>query len=312
MCPRHEPPSRHYHPGMHYGLILPNKPAGANAEAILATAQAAERLGWRTVWATDHVLVDRGDAALYGTIYEALTTLAWLGGQTTRVRLATSVIVVPQRNAVIVAKELATLDALVGGRVVAGVGLGWSEPEFRNLGVPERFHVRGAYLDESIRLWRHLWSGSDEPFEGRFHQVADAVFGPLPPQGAALPIIVGGRSEHGARRAGRLGDGYHLSQNAPAGLASRLPALRAAAEAAGRPVPPTSARAQVYFGPAPAGATAATLAGTPEEISRTLDDWDAVGLDEMAFDMDETDAGRAVAKMERLDREVLAGRAASA
>lgn len=297
---------------MDYSLILPNKPAGANPEGILATAQTAERLGWRTVWATCNVLPDRRDAAAYGTIYEAITTLAWLGGQTSRIRLGTSVIAVPARNAVVVAKELATLDVLTTGRVTAGVGLGSSEPEFVSLGAADRFHVRGVYLDESIRLWRHLWSGTDAPFEGRFHHVSNAVFGPRPLRGAALPIVVGGRSSAGVRRAGRLGDGYHLSRNGPSGLAERLPVLQEAAAAAGRPVPPTSARAQVYFGPAPAGATPAAISGDPEALLRVIDAWEAIGLDELAFDLDETDADRAVAKMERLEREVLAARRARA
>ena len=290
---------------MHYGLILPTKRAGANAEAILATAQAAERLGWRTLWADDHILVNREDSGPYRHIYEVITTLAWLGGQTTRVRLGTSVIVVPQRNAVVTAKELATVDALVGGRVVAGVGLGWNEGEYRNLGVAERFRVRGAYLDETIRLWRHLWSGTEQPFVGQFHDIPSAIMSPPPAQGADLPIIVGGRSKHGVRRAGRLGDGYQLSQNGPAGLMERLPILQDAAVDAGRPLPPTSARAQVYFGPPPPGATPAALHGTPDDISRVLDAWEATGLDELAFDVDETDADRAVGKMERLHREVL-------
>ena len=228
-----------------------------------------------------------------------------VGGQTARIRLGTSVIVVPQRNAVVTAKELATVDALVGGRVVAGVGLGWNEGEYRNLGVAERFRVRGAYLDETIALWRHLWSGTEQPFDGRFHQIPSAVLSPRPAQGADLPIVVGGRSYHGVRRAGRLGDGYQLSQNGPAGLAARLPILREAAAQAGRPMPPTSARAQVYFGPPPLGATPAALHGTPEEISRVVDEWEATGLDELALDVDETDAQRAVTKMERLHLEVL-------
>jgi probable F420-dependent oxidoreductase len=293
---------------VHVGLILPTKRAGARAEAILATAQAAERLGWRTVCGDDHVLVPRADGTTYGTIFEILTTLAWLGGQTHRVRLQPSVIVVPQRNAVLVAKELATVDALTGGRVVAGVGLGWNEQEYRNLGMEPRFRVRGAYLDEAIALWRHLWSGSGEPFEGRFHQVTDALFAPLPAQGDRLPIVVGGRSEPAVRRAGRLGDGYQLSQNGPAGMVARLPVLQAAAEAAGRPVPPISARVQVYFGPPPAGHTPAAIHGTVADIGRAVDDWIAIGLDELLVDVDETDPERAVAKMERLEAEVLAPR----
>ena len=293
---------------MHYGLILPTKRAGAGPEAILATAQAAERLGWRTLCGDDHVLVPREDGATYGLIYEIITTLAWLGGQTTRAILQPSVIVVPQRNAVVLAKELATISSLTGGRLVAGVGIGWNIREYRNLAMEDRFRVRGAYLDETIALWRHLWSGSEAPFGGRFHQVVDALFAPLPPQGAALPIIVGGRSDHGVQRAGRLGDGYQLSQNGPAGMAARLPLLRAAAEAAGRPSPRISARAQVYFGDPPPGATAAAIHGTPMEIGRVVDEWIALGLDELLIDIDETNPERAVAKMERLQAEVLASR----
>ena len=230
---------------MDYGICLPNFPAGASNEGIEAAADAAERLGWSTVWTTDHVLVDHSAVADYGRIYEAILTLAWVGARHPGLRLGTSVIVVPQRNAVLLAKELATLDALSGGRVIAGVGGGWSEPEFANLGMADRFRVRGAYLDETIRLWRHLWSGSTEPFHGRFHPLEDFEFEPLPPQGAGLPILVGGRAEPALRRAGALGDGYHSSSASPAQYAERVPVVRAAAEAAGRPAPRLSARVRV-------------------------------------------------------------------
>jgi probable F420-dependent oxidoreductase len=295
---------------VHVGLILPTKRAGAGPRAILATAQAADRLGWRTICGDDHLVVPRADGATYGTIFEILTTLAWLAGQTTRVLLQPSVIVVPQRNAVVVAKELATLDALTGGRVVAGVGLGWNVREYETLGMADRFHVRGAYLDEAIALWRHLWSGTDAPFHGRFHDIDDAIFDPLPAQGAALPIVVGGRSDHAVRRAGRLGDGYQLSQNGPAGMAARLPVLRSAAEAAGRPVPRLSARAPIYFGAPPPGHTAAAIHGSIDEIGGVVDAWVALGLDELLIDLDETDPGRAVEKLERLHADVLVPRVA--
>ena len=171
---------------MDYGLCLPNFPAGASPEGIEAATEVAERLGMSAVWTTDHVLVPNGAAPDYGRIYEALLTLAWVGARHQRVRLATSVIVVPQRNAVLLAKELATLDSLSGGRVTAGVGIGWNEPEFANLGMADRFHVRGAYLEETVRLWRHLWSGSTDPFHGRFHTIDDFAFAPLPVQDLSL------------------------------------------------------------------------------------------------------------------------------
>jgi hypothetical protein len=117
-------PARGYDRRMRYGLALPNFTDVASPEAIEAAAAVAEQLGWDAVWTTDHVLVDRSDdAADYRVNYDAIETLAWVGARHPSLRLGTSVIVVPQRNAVVLAKELATLDALSGGRVVAGVGV---------------------------------------------------------------------------------------------------------------------------------------------------------------------------------------------
>ena len=114
--------------------------------------------------------------------------------------LGTSVIVVPQRQAVVLAKELATLDVLSRGKVIAGVGIGWNRTEFANLGTADRFAVRGAYLEETVGLWRHLWGGATTPFRGRFHDLEDFVFEPLPDQGANLPIWFGGRAEVALRQ----------------------------------------------------------------------------------------------------------------
>src|SRR5215212_7094039 len=124
---------------MRYGLALPNFTDLASAEAIDAVADAADRLGYESVWTTDHVLVDKSsDAADYRVNFDAIETLAWVGAKHPGLGLGTSVIVVPQRNAVILAKELATLDALSSGRLIAGLGIGWSEAEFTNLGAADR------------------------------------------------------------------------------------------------------------------------------------------------------------------------------
>jgi probable F420-dependent oxidoreductase len=211
------------------------------------------------------------------------------------------VIVVPQRNAVILAKELATLDSLSGGRVSAGVGIGWNRAEFANLGVAERFHQRGAYLDETIRLWRHLWSGTTEPFRGRFHTLEDFVFGPLPVQ-ATLPIIVGGRAEAALRRVGRLGDGYQTSSTGPAKYAERIPIIRAAAEAASRPMPQLSARVVVRFGPSDGDSYA--MHGSPDEIATEVRAFAALGVTHLALYFDATDPVEVVARAERFAREV--------
>lgn len=290
---------------MKFGSILPTMGSGVSPAGILAAAQTAERLGWSSVWTTDHVLVGPGErGAVYRSIYEALTTLAWLGGATSRIRLGTSVIVVPQRSAVILAKELATIDALTGGRLEVGVGVGWSEEEFANLGVADRFHVRGAYLDEAISLWRHLWSGSREPFEGRFHTIRDGFFGPLPTQGANVPIVVGGRSEAALRRAGRLGDGYQSTGLGPDGFAERLARLGEIAREAGRPTPSAGARIAVRF--SPSSGVPSLLAGDTDALRRGLAAWEAAGADELAIDFGERDPERASAAIERFQREVIA------
>ncbi len=267
-----------------------------------AGAETAERLGWTTVWTTDHVLVTTGDAVEYGRTYEAILSLAWVGAKYHKVRLGASVIVVPQRNAVLLAKELATLDALTGGRVIAGVGVGWSEPEFSNVGAADRFHERGAYLDETIALWRHLWSGSTEPFHGRFHTIDDFAFEPLPDQRGALPILVGGRAEAALRRAGTVGDGYHSSATRAAKYAERIPVVRAAAEAAGRPMPWLSARTTVHFGDA--DGQPYVIHGQPEEMAAEVRAFEALGVSHLALVFDDADPAGMIAFADRFAREV--------
>jgi probable F420-dependent oxidoreductase len=289
---------------MRYGICLPNFTDLASPEAIEAAADAAERLGWNAAWTTDHVLVDRGDDSTeYRTNYDAIQTLAWVGARHPTLRLATSVIVVPQRNAVVLAKELATLDALTGGRVIAGVGVGWNEREFANLAMGDHFAIRGAYLDETIALWRHLWSGSGEPFAGKVHKLDDFVFGPLPAQGAKLPIFVGGRAEAALRRAGTVGDGYHSSATSPGSYAKRIPVIRAAAEAAGRPMPVLSARVRVEF-----DATSDryyAMRGTPEEVAAEVRAFVELGVEELALWFLADSPATLVAAAERFAAEVV-------
>ena len=288
---------------MDLGIALPNFRAGASAEGIEAATEVAERLGWSDVWTTDHVIVEHASEAEYGRIFEAILTLAWAGARHPGVGLGTSVIVVPPRNAVILAKELATLDALSGGRVIAGVGVGWNAREFANMGMADRFHVRGAYLDEAIRLWRHLWSGSPEPFEGRFTQLADFVFEPLPVQGERLPIWVGGGSDAACRRAGRLGDGYHASAVGPDGFAKRVPKVLAAATDARRPAPQFSARVQVRLGRRISQGYA--MQGSPDEVAAQVRAFAAAGAGHLVLNFGVRDPGPLVAAAEAFAREVV-------
>jgi probable F420-dependent oxidoreductase len=296
---------------MRYGLCLPNFTGLASPEAIDVAAATAERLGWDSVWTTDHVLVDTSeDASDYRINFDVIQTLAWVGARYPTARLGTSVIVVPQRNAVVLAKELSSLDALSGGRVIAGIGVGWNKREFANLGMADRYAVRGAYVEETIGLWRHLWAGSGEPFEGRFHQLADYTFGPVPAQGAALPIWIGGRAEAALERAGRLADGYHSSVASPEAFARRIPVIRAAAESAGRPMPVLSARVRVAFDEPVRAAEPRSYAmrGSAEDVAAEVAKFAEIGVEHLALFFEVDSAEAFVAAVERFDQKVI-GRA---
>jgi probable F420-dependent oxidoreductase len=291
---------------MRFGLALPQFRDGASREGIEAAADAGERLGWDSVWATDHLLPDLSPrAADYSVLYEPLATLAYLAARTSRVRLGTSVIVVPMRNAVAMAREVATIDALSGGRMTLGVGVGWSEKEFANVGVADVFHRRGAYLDEAIAIWRHLWSGSREPFKGRFHAFDEYRFAPLPPQGAALPIWIGGGSPAALERAGKLADGWHSTGTGPDVYAERAPLAREAARAAGRPEPTFSARVRVRFEPRSARAGMYAMTGNPDEMRADVAAFGRAGVSLLVLDLIETDPARSVAAIERFNREIV-------
>lgn len=226
---------------MDFGLCLPNFPFGVqpSKEEIVAIVQAAERLNYDSVWVSDHVLVPK-DKPRYGNLYEVLTTLAYIAGMTERVRLGTSVLILPQRHAILAAKQLATLDNLSGGRVIVGVGAGWIEGEFNNLGAD--FQRRGRHLDETLRLMKALWTEDDPQFEGEFYRFRDVLFNPKPAQPGGPPIWVGGNSEVALRRTARLGDAWHADDAPLEMIAAAAGQLQALAQEAGRSVEMTLRR----------------------------------------------------------------------
>jgi probable F420-dependent oxidoreductase len=290
---------------MTFGICIPNFRAGTVPETMLAATQTAERLGWHSAFTTDHVLVDgaaRGND--YRHIYEALTSLAWLAGQTTTIRLGMSVLVVPMRNAIVLAKELATIDAISGGRLIAGVGIGWNRTEFESLGEGERFRHRGAYLEDTIALWRHLWAGGGGPYVGRFDSFEEGYFSPLPQQGADLPIWIGATAEPALRRTGRIAQGYHSTGADPQTMQERVRIVREAADAAGRAMPTVSARLAVDASGTKRGP--AVLVGTPQDMVARVRAYRDAGTEHLALDFCETDPDAAASAIERFDREVVA------
>ena len=291
--------------GMSLGICIPNFRARTGPETMLAATQTAERLGWHSALATDHILVDAAQRGKdYRHIYEALTSVAWLAGQTTTIRLGTSVLVAPMRNAVVMAKELATIDALSDGRSIAGIGIGWNRAEFESVGEGERFRHRGSWLEETVALWRHLWSGAPGPYHGRFAGYDEGFFSPLPPQGQDLPIWIGATAEPALRRAGRIADGYHSTRTGPQTMRERLRIVREAAEAAGRPMPLASTRLTVDFTASREGPS--IVSGDPEQMAARLKAYREAGTDHVALDFGETDPDAAAKAIERFDQEVVA------
>ena len=289
------------------GLVLPSKGNGAGPECLDAAAETATRLGWSSVWVTDHMYVARGDESdEYGWMLEALTTLAWVAARHDGLRLGTSVIVPAMRDAPQLAKEIATIDVLSGGRLTVGVGVGdvGDLPEWANLGKADRMKVRGAYLDETIALWRHLWSGNLDRFEGRFLTLDNYNYLPLPAQGSGLPIWSGGRSDRAITRAATLCDGYHASQTGPLDLAPRIPALREQSAAVGRPMPALSIRTRVRFGGAPKQYY--SLCGSAQDMTSDLHSFTRLGVEELVVVLDAVAPEAVVREAERFERDVVA------
>ena len=206
---------------MKYGFSLPIRGPLATPERLVALAKKGEELGYDTVLTGDHILVPRKIAspypyteggefpgAPYGESMEQLTLLSFLAGQTSKIRLATSVIIVPHRNPLVAAKALATLDVLSKGRLVVGVGVGWMREEFEALGLPP-FEERGAVTDEYIRAYKELWTSDDPSFQGKYVSFDDISFLPKPVQKPHPPIWVGGESRPALRRTAELADGWY-------------------------------------------------------------------------------------------------------
>jgi len=179
----------------------------AGPAEIERVARAADRLGYAHVACSDHAIVPRSYAhAMGSTWYDAISTLAYVGGMTESVELLTHVLVLPYHQPVVLAKQLATLDAMTRGRLLVGVGSGHLKPEFKTIGVD--FEQRGAITDESIDVLKALWTGTPESFEGRFFSFRDVTVEPRPHRRPHPPIWVGGNAKRTVRRAVERGDGW--------------------------------------------------------------------------------------------------------
>jgi probable F420-dependent oxidoreductase len=250
--------------------------------AVQRLARALEEIGYDHIDIFDHVVmghpIDGRPPGPYNPampILEALMTLSHIAAVTSRVTLGTEVLVLPQREPTLVAKQVSTLDTLSGGRVRLGVGVGWQESEFDALGEP--FVTRGARMDEAIALLRTYWGEARVDFAGRHYHATAMSMEPKPPQGRGIPIWIGGYSEAAFRRVGRLGDGWLASRVTDAADARRaIEAIRRHAEAAGRD--PGGIGLQSMVAPPPRDAEGKRFYAEPDRVVARV-----AGLQQMGF-----------------------------
>jgi probable F420-dependent oxidoreductase len=284
-----------------FGLQLPTYGPTAEPGAIARTAGLAESLGFDSVWTNDHVLVPSRLTNPYGRIFEAITTLAWVAAWTERLRLGVSVLILPQRDPILAAKQLATLDVLSDGRLIAGFAAGYVEEEFAFLRAP--FRERGRLLVEYLEAMRALWRG-EPSFAGEHVSFDDAVFGPLPAQGARVPVWLGGTSTAALRRAAAHADAWHPAGIDAQTVAAKHDELRTLAGAreigvalkirtrlAGTTRSERQSASAAYF------PDAVELAGSPDDLVGQLDRYRAAGVTDVVtffFHKDEAELARAL------------------
>ena len=204
---------------MKFGLMYANAGPFAYPEMLTHLATTAERVGIESMWTIEHVVIPVGYQSTYPydpsgkipapdqvPIPDPLIALAYVAAVTKRVRLATGILLLPQRHPLYVAKEVASLDVLSHGRIILGIGVGWLAEEFQALGIP--FADRAARTAEAVRAMRSLWKDEAEPFHGKFFRWEKLESHPKPVQKPGVPIVVGGHTEMSARRAARYGDGF--------------------------------------------------------------------------------------------------------
>jgi probable F420-dependent oxidoreductase len=250
---------------MEFGVWIPNCRHLATPGIIRATAVRAEQLGYDSVWVSDHVITPNANVANFGeAIFDPFVTLAVAAGATGRVKLGTTVLIIPYRNAVVTAKMVSSLDALSGGRVILGIGAGWLAAESAILGVP--FAERGAMTDEHLRVMRELWTSAEPAFAGKYTQLGGLKFEPKPIQEPHPPIWVGGHSRAALRRTVTFGAAWHPINRPPDEIRAGRAELGRLAQTAGRPAPPAiTLRNDVRVLAPGRGALPSTHAGRPLE-----------------------------------------------
>ncbi|HZT06990.1 MAG TPA: TIGR03619 family F420-dependent LLM class oxidoreductase [Chloroflexota bacterium] len=281
---------------MDIGIALPQWGRHASPEAISRVAREAERLGYASVWVQERLLRPTHPRSGYGgvpgapwpepyrIVYDPIETLSYVASQTTRLKLGTSVLDALFHVPVVLARRLATLDRFSGGRVVVGLGQGWSEDEFITANVPPK--RRGAGFEEFIRAMRAVWGPDPVSFAGRHYQIPESEIGPKPVQPGGPPILVGAFAPAAIERAARIADGLNPIAIGWDMLQDMVTRFRDAARAAGRD-PSTLqfvVRANNQLSDAPLGNDRGPFSGNAQQIRDDLTRAEGMGLTHVFFD----------------------------
>jgi len=314
---------------MDFGVATSSRGALGNRGGYIAVGEAAERLGFGFISVNDHVIVPRDVASRYpysesgewagaaaGECLEELSTLSFLAGCTERVRLLTSVMVVPHRQPVLAAKMLATIDVLSGGRLIVGCGVGWLQKEFEALGAPP-FAERGRATDEFLNAFKVLWTDDAPILQGRHVNFDNIMFAPKPVSKPHPPIWIGGESPQALRRAVRLGEGWYPASNNPQyrldtaeRLANGVSELSRLAESAGRDPKSIDVGFLVLWpvdwtGQKMAGGARRLLTGRPEDMAADIDALGRAGAGHLCLTFQTASLTETLERMQRFAEEVM-------
>ncbi len=312
---------------MQIGFNAPTSGPLATAETLTQLAVEGEAMGFDYLTFSDHIVIPTDISARYpysetgefpqgarAGRHEQLTEVTFVAAKTSRIRLVTSVMVVPHRPAVLTAKMLATIDALSNGRLTVGVGAGWLKEEFEAIGAPP-FAERGAVTDEYVQAFRELWTSKDPRFAGRHVKFEGILFEPKPTQRPHPPIWVGGESPPALRRTARLGDAWYPIGTNPAHPLDSLPRYQAgiarlrklSAEAGHNPALAYRCSKHGTDLPPKAGDNERRLfSGAPNEIARDLRDFKTIGVGYVDFTFANATVSTTLTDMKRFRDEVLA------
>jgi probable F420-dependent oxidoreductase len=309
---------------MRFGFYLPVRGPLATHDGVVETALHGERLGFHSATIADHIVFPTAVASKYpyaadgvhpshGDALEQLSLMAFVAGKTARLRLVTSVMIVPHRNPLLAAKMIATIDVLSRGRVTIGAGVGWMREEFEAVRAPD-FDKRGAVSDEYIAIMKKLWTTSPVSHAGEHYQFGPVRCEPLPVQKPHPPIWIGGHTPAALSRAARLGDGWHPlgavdpEPLAPPDFATKLDTLKRLCDKAGRDVATLTITFVARLGESDTPNTAndrKPFAGTTEQIVEDVEAYRKLGVSEIIFDLRRPGVAETLERMERFATEIM-------